>query len=86
MFQAWLNTDAVEPDMALAYLMPANILKWHKVSTAVNSSKNKSYECNKRMIETSTSQKTLTAWLKPTTKRKSDEDNATSTKRSNTKE
>ncbi|XP_026332096.1 embryonic stem cell-specific 5-hydroxymethylcytosine-binding protein-like isoform X3 [Hyposmocoma kahamanoa] len=79
--QAWLDIDEVGSDMALAYLKPAKILKWHKVSTAVNNSRNKSTECNKRMIETPTTQKTLTAWFKPTTKRKSDEDNSTSSKR-----
>lgn len=82
MFQAWLNSDEVESDMALAYLKPAKILSWHKVSTAVNNSKNKSNECNKRLIEKPTSQKSLTAWFKPTTKRKSDEDNSASSKRS----
>lgn len=80
-FQAWLNTDEVESDMALAYLKPAKILNWHKVSLAVNNSRNKSLECNKRTIEKPSSQKTLTSWFKPSTKRKSDEDDSTSNKK-----
>lgn len=81
MFQAWLDIDEVESDMALAYLKPAKILKWHIVSRAVNNSRNKSDECNKRMIKTPTSQQTLTQWYKPITKRNTDEDHSSSSKR-----
>ncbi|KAG6456067.1 hypothetical protein O3G_MSEX009545 [Manduca sexta] len=75
---AWLDTENVNPDLALEHLKPVKLLSWHKVSTTVNNSRNKSDDCNKRMKveESKKSQKSLTAWLtKPEKRKVSDECN-----------
>ncbi|KAJ8709155.1 hypothetical protein PYW07_008981 [Mythimna separata] len=83
--QAWLDIDNVNPDMALAYLKPIKILSWHQVSTAVNNSKNKSTNCNKRLPEEQktkkNAQKTLNSWFTTVEKRKSTENNDSEPKR-----
>lgn len=73
--QAWLDIDNVKPDMALGYLKPIKLLSWHPVSTAVNNSRNKSTDCNKKIMEEDKSkkktQKTLQSWFTKAEKRKS---------------
>ncbi|XP_035452674.2 abasic site processing protein HMCES isoform X1 [Spodoptera frugiperda] len=73
--EAWLDIDNVKPDMALGYLKPIKLLSWHPVSTAVNNSRNKSTDCNKKIMEEDKSkkktQKTLQSWFTKAEKRKS---------------
>ncbi|CAH2245889.1 jg27777 [Pararge aegeria aegeria] len=71
--EAWLDIDNVNADIALSYLKPTMLLTWHQVSTFVNSSRNKSDNCNKR-LESKTTQKTLTAFFGKSEKRKSNEE------------
>ncbi|XP_072933433.1 abasic site processing protein HMCES [Epargyreus clarus] len=76
--EAWLDIDNVSPDMALAYLKPVKLLSWHKVSTLVNNSRNKSQDCNKdtsQKPENKPSQKPLTAWFTKSEKRRSTDEN-----------
>ncbi|KAL0819047.1 hypothetical protein ABMA28_008326 [Loxostege sticticalis] len=83
--EAWLDIDNVPPEMALTILKPVKILSWHPVSTLVNNSKNKSDECNNRLLEENknkSKQKTLTSWFHKADKRKSEGDfNATASKK-----
>lgn len=77
LFQAWLDINNVNADMALSYLRPVKALSWHPVSTGVNNSRNKAHDCNKRVSteqKAKSSQKTLTAWFTQGTKRKATED------------
>ncbi|KAJ8711721.1 hypothetical protein PYW08_008675 [Mythimna loreyi] len=82
--QAWLDIDNVKPDMALAYLKPIKLLSWHRVSTAVNNSRNKSTNCNKSLPEEENTkkntQKTLNSWF-TVEKRKSTENSGSEPKR-----
>lgn len=61
--------------MALTYLKPVKLLSWHRVSTEVNNSKNKSTSCNKRITENKQKQKTLTSFFVKSEKRKEVEEN-----------
>lgn len=69
--------------MALAYLKPTKILSWHQVSTAVNNSRNKSMNCNKKIVEekSKATQKTLNSWFTKVQKRKSTDENNSDSKR-----
>lgn len=71
--------------MALAYLKPVKLLLWHQVSTAVNNSRNKSTNCNKRFAEEEknkkNTQKTLSSWFVKVEKRKSTETSDLESKR-----
>ncbi|CAD0204797.1 unnamed protein product [Chrysodeixis includens] len=82
--EAWLDIDNVKPDMALAYLKPVKVLSWHQVSTAVNNSRYKASDCNKRLPEekkNKTTQKTLNSWFVKAEKRKSTESNDSESKK-----
>ncbi|KAM3961153.1 abasic site processing protein HMCES-like [Aphomia sociella] len=84
---AWLDIDNVQVDMALSYLKPVQVLFWHPISTLVNNSRNKSEDCNKRIVEDKkikTTQKTLNAWFTKAEKRKNEDcDSEYKTKRQN---
>lgn len=83
-FQAWLDIENVKPDMALAYLKPVKVLSWHQVSTAVNNSRYKASDCNKRLSEikkNKSTQKTLNSWFVKAEKRKSTEANESDCKK-----
>lgn len=45
--QDWLDFKRVTDEEALATLRPARTIVWHRVSNEVNSSRNKSSDCNK---------------------------------------
>ncbi|XP_075984823.1 abasic site processing protein HMCES [Anticarsia gemmatalis] len=81
--EAWLDIDNVQPDLALSYLKPVKLLSWHPVSTAVNNSRNKSVDCNKRVPEpkSKATQKTLNSWFVKAEKRKSSDESDTQNKR-----
>lgn len=72
MFQAWLDIENVNSDMAISYLLPAKILKWHPVSTNVNNSRYKLEDCNKKitLAQKKSCQVTLTSWFANAPKRK----------------
>ncbi|XP_063832322.1 abasic site processing protein HMCES [Ostrinia nubilalis] len=81
--EAWLDIDNVPAEIALSLLKPVTILSWHPVSTLVNNSKNKSDDCNNRLIEEKKDkhkQKTLSSWFQRAEKRKSEEDKASDSK------
>lgn len=61
--------------MAVSYLKPTVLLSWHQVSTAVNNSRYKSNYCNKRISKENKkcAQSTLTSWFTKIDKRKSDD-------------
>lgn len=63
--------------MALSYLKPIKLLSWHQVSSAVNNSRNKIFDCNKRIEEkkSKNTQKTLNSWFVKVEKRKLSEEN-----------
>ena len=67
--------------MALGYLKPVDLLSWHQVSVEVNNSKNKTSQCNKRIVENKQKQKTLMSFFTQTPKRKSLEENTKDVKR-----
>lgn len=71
----WLNPDFED---SLKLIENPKDLEWHRVSNLVNSSRNKSPECNKPYVETS-KQSSLLLWMK----RKSDQstDNVTPEKK-----
>ncbi|XP_026761294.2 abasic site processing protein HMCES isoform X2 [Galleria mellonella] len=81
--QAWLDINNVEADMALSYLKPITLLSWHPVSTLVNNSRNKSENCNKKILidRKKTTQKTLNEWFNKTAKRKSDDNDCSEHKK-----
>ncbi|KAL4720484.1 hypothetical protein ACJJTC_004121 [Scirpophaga incertulas] len=72
----WLDIENVPADLALCLLKSNTVLNWHPVSNLVNNSRNKSDECNKRVMKAQkSSQRTLNVWFTRTDKRKADFDN-----------
>ncbi|XP_049886176.1 abasic site processing protein HMCES [Pectinophora gossypiella] len=81
--QMWLDVNNVDAETAVSCLKPVQMLSWHPVSTAVNNSRNKSDDCNKRQPEKKTQnpQKTITAWFTKTEKRKLTKDEMSTCKK-----
>ncbi|KAJ0172248.1 hypothetical protein K1T71_012221 [Dendrolimus kikuchii] len=72
--EAWLDIDKVNPDKALSYLRQSKSLSWHPVSTLVNNSRNKSENCNKRiLLQNKATQKTINSFFIKSQKRSSGE-------------
>lgn len=65
----WLNFDRTPHELALKLIKHPKTIVWHQVSNYVNSSRNKSEQCNKPKGETAKNN-TLMSWIK---KRKPEE-------------
>jgi putative SOS response-associated peptidase YedK len=65
---SWLNFNRTPSDLALKLIKHPKTIVWHQVSNLVNSSRNKSDQCNKPKSETAKNN-SLMSWIK---KRKSE--------------
>lgn len=61
----WLDFERIPSQKALALLTPATDFTWHRVSSLVNNSRNKSDRCNKSLtdIKNAPKNKMMESWL-----------------------